>query len=119
MDPKQIGEKKIFDITNNGTDSYFGYTKLLWVKNHEQENWQKIRWVLPANSYIVYRMTGELMVDYSSAGNFGGIYDYNKHCWSEEMCELWEFHRSLCRKDSVSRTIWLGIFRRNIAKCWD
>ncbi len=85
---KQIGEKKIFDITNNGTDSYFGYTKLLWVKNHEPENWQKIRWVLPANSYIVYRMTGELMVDYSSAGNFGGIYDYNKHCWSEEMCEL-------------------------------
>lgn len=83
-----VGEDKVFSVTNNGTDSYFGYTKLLWVKNHEPENWEKIRWVLPANSYIVQRMTGQLIVDYSSAGNFGGVYDYNEHCWSEEMCSL-------------------------------
>ena len=82
-----VGEERIFEITDNGTDSYFGYTKLLWVKNHEPENWEKIRWVLPANTYIVYKMTGELAVDYSSAGNFGGVYDYKNHCWSEEMCE--------------------------------
>ena len=81
-----IGEDRIFDITDNGTDSYFGYTKLLWVKNHEPENWEKIRWVLPANTYIVCKMTGELAVDYSSAGNFGGVYDYKNHCWSKELC---------------------------------
>ena len=79
---------KIAEVTDNGIDSYFGYIKLLWVKNNEPENWKKLRWVLPANSYIVYRMTGKLMVDYSSAGNFGGIYDYRNHCWSEEMCGL-------------------------------
>ena len=82
-----VGEDRIFAVTDNGTDSYFGYTKLLWVKNHEPENWEKIRWVLPANTYIVGRMTGELAVDYSSAGNFGGVYDYRNHCWSREMCE--------------------------------
>ena len=82
-----VGEEKIFEITNNGIDSYFGYTKLLWVKNHEKENWDRIRWVLPSNSYIVAKMTGKITVDYSSAGNFGGVYDYRNHCWSEELCE--------------------------------
>lgn len=82
-----VGEKRVFEITDNGTDSYFGYTKLLWVRNHEPENWDKIRWVLPANTYIVTRMTGEMVVDYSSAGNFGGVYDYTNHCWSEELCD--------------------------------
>lgn len=81
-----IGEDRIFRLSGNGIDSYFGYTKLLWVKKHEPENWAKIRHILPVHSYIIYRMTGQITVDYCSAGNVGGIYDYQNHCWSEEMC---------------------------------
>ena len=33
-----IGEDSIFQISGNGIDSYFGYTKLLWVKEHEPGN---------------------------------------------------------------------------------
>lgn len=83
---EEIGENQIFQITGNGIDSYFGYTKLLWVQKHEPENWAKIRHILPIHSYIIYKMTGTLAVDYCSAGNVGGIYDYNTHSWSEEMC---------------------------------
>lgn len=84
---EKVGEDKIYHITNNGTDSYFGYIKLLWVKRHEPENWKKIRWVLPSNTYITYKLTGKLAVDHSSAGNFGGVYDYRSRTWSKEMCE--------------------------------
>lgn len=83
---KTIGEDSIFQISGNGIDSYFGYTKLLWVKEHEPGNWAKIRHILPIHSYIVYRMTGQITVDDCSAGNVGGIYDYSRHCWSGEMC---------------------------------
>lgn len=86
-----IGEDEIFRVTNNGIDSYFGYIKLLWVKHHEPENWQKIRWALPANTYITFKITGQLAVDYSSAGNFGGVYDYSQRCWSKYMCEKFGF----------------------------
>lgn len=82
-----IGKKEILDISGNGIDSYFGYTKLLWVKKHEPENWKKIKYILPIHSYIVYKLTGKLTVDYSAAGNLGGIYDYREHNWSKEMCE--------------------------------
>lgn len=85
-----IGEDRIFEVSGNGIDSYFGYTKLVWVKEHEPENWKKIRHIIPIHSYIIYKMTGQLTVDYCSAGNVGGIYDYNTHSWSKEMCENME-----------------------------
>jgi xylulokinase len=84
---EHIGEQEIFDVSKNGIDSYFGYTKLLWVQNHEPENWKKIKKIVPVHSYIVYKLTGKLTVDYCSAGNVGGIYDYNTHSWSEKIAE--------------------------------
>lgn len=85
-----IGGEKILQISGNGIDSYFGYTKLLWVKKHEPEIWKKIRHIIPIHSYIIFKMTGVLTVDYCSAGNVGGIYDYNNHGWSKEMCQKLE-----------------------------
>ncbi|HZJ77924.1 MAG TPA: FGGY-family carbohydrate kinase [Clostridia bacterium] len=84
---KEIGEKTIFDISANGIDSYFGYAKLLWVKNHEPKLFERIRMIFPIHSYIVYLLTGKITVDYCSAGNIGGIYDFDKKCWSEEIAE--------------------------------
>lgn len=81
-----IGEKEIFEVSGNGIDSYFGYTKLDWVRKNEPESWEKIRHIVPIHSYIIFKMTGKLTVDYCSAGNVGGIYDYTAHAWSEKMC---------------------------------
>lgn len=82
-----IGFEKIVDVTGNGVDSYFGYVKLLWVKEHEPDNWRRIRHILPVHSYVVARMTGAFTIDYSSAGNLGGVYDYRKSAWSTEMAD--------------------------------
>lgn len=81
----EIGKETIQDITHNGTDPYHGYTKILWIKNHEPENWEKIRLFLPPNAYAIYQLTGEVAIDYSSAGNIGGIFDAKRRCWSEEL----------------------------------
>jgi sugar (pentulose or hexulose) kinase len=83
-----IGEAAMLEETGNGIDSYFGYTKLLWVKNNEPDNWSKIFQILPAHSYLVYKLTGVISTDYCSAGNIGGIYDYQNHCWSKKMTKL-------------------------------
>lgn len=82
-----IGKDEILKVTGNGIDSYFGYTKMLWVKNNEPENWNKIKRIIPIHSYIVYKLTGELVVDNCSAGNIGGIYDYNTNTWSSDMMD--------------------------------
>ncbi len=85
---EQIGTGRIFEVSGNGVDSYFGYVKLLWVKRHEPELFTRIKTILPVHSYLVYRLTGEIAIDYSAAGNFGGIYDFDSHSWSAEMAGL-------------------------------
>ena len=82
-----IGEEKLLEITQNGADPYYGYTKMLWIKNHEPENWERTKLFLPPNDYVIYHLTGEIVIDYSSAGNIGGIFDMRTRTWSEEMME--------------------------------
>lgn len=75
-------------ITGNGVDSYYGYTKMLWLKRNRPEVWALTRYLLPPNSYVEYHLTGELAVDHSSAGNIGGVYDIEARAWSKPMLEV-------------------------------
>ena len=72
-------------ITGNGVDSYYGFTKMLWLKQERPDIWQQTRWLLPPNSYVNHALTGELALDHSSAGNIGGVYDIKARAWSEPM----------------------------------
>lgn len=83
-----IGEQRLLEITHNGADPYYGYTKMLWMKRNEPENWAKTKLFLPPNDYVIYKLTGEIAIDYSSAGNIGGIFDMNQRTWSAELMEI-------------------------------
>jgi xylulokinase len=92
---QHIGKDKLKDISHNGTDPYYGYTKILWIKNHEPENWAKTKLFLPPNAFAIYELTGEIAVDFSSAGNIGGIFDEGKRVWSDEMLNAMGIPRSM------------------------
>jgi ribulokinase len=79
VDVQRLGE-----ITGNGVDSYYGFTKMLWLRNHRPEVFERTRWFLPPNAFVIQRLTGEIAVDRSSAGNIGGVYDYRAGGWSHE-----------------------------------
>ncbi|MGS0740231.1 FGGY-family carbohydrate kinase [Glaciimonas sp. GG7] len=79
--------ERLYDITGNGVDSYYGYTKILWIKHHLPEVWQRTQQFLPPNAYVNYLLCGEVAVDHSSAGNIGGVYDVRERCWSAEMLD--------------------------------
>jgi ribulokinase len=104
----QIGEEKLREITHNGADPYYGYTKILWMKNNEPENWQKTKLFLPPNDYVIYKLTGEIAIDYSSAGNIGGIFDMNTRTWSEEMLEAMGIPLSMMPEKIVESTDIVG-----------
>lgn len=71
-------------ITGNGVDSYYGYTKMLWLREHRPEVWARTVHFLPPNTFVNLRFTGALAVDHSSAGNIGGVYDALARSWSAE-----------------------------------
>ena len=74
-------------ITGNGVDSYYGYTKMMWLRDERPDVWAKTALLLPPNAYVIQRLTGEVAVDHSSAGNIGGIYELNTRAWSAEMLD--------------------------------
>jgi xylulokinase len=82
---ENLGVDTLFKITGNVIDPYYGYTKMLWIKNKEPGNWQRIYRFETPNAYVIRGLTGEESVDYSSAGNYGGLFDIHKRDWSEEM----------------------------------
>lgn len=80
--------ERLFEITGNWVDSYFGYTKICWIRDEEPDNWRRIRLFLPPSSYVVYRLTGTISTDHSSAGNLAGIYNIIAREWSAEAADL-------------------------------
>ena len=78
---------ELFRVTGNYVDSYFGFPKILWIKRNLPDVWKRIDKFVPPSSFIVHRLTGTLAVDYSSAGNLGGLLDIHRLEWSEAMSE--------------------------------
>lgn len=82
-----LDEKELFRITGNRNDAYFGFNKMLWIRDHEPELWEKIRCFLPSNAFVVYALTGKITVDHTAAANIGGIYDMRAHTWSRPLMD--------------------------------
>jgi xylulokinase len=76
--------ERLFAVTGNGVDSYYGFTKILWIREHEPDVWRRVRLLLPPNAWLIHRLTGEVAVDHSSAGCIGGVYDIQHRRWSDE-----------------------------------
>lgn len=62
-----VGAERFRQITGASPDVFYLLPKLYWYKRHEPENFRKTRWVLQANGYVNYCMTGEYCMDTSSA----------------------------------------------------
>lgn len=84
---QHVDLERLYAITGNSVDSYYGFTKMLWLKDKQPQVWADTRYLLPPNSYINYCLTGEVAVDHSSAGNIGGVYDVKARGWSAEMLD--------------------------------
>lgn len=111
-----IGEDKLYEITHNGADPYYGYTKILWMKNNEPENWAKTKLFLPPNDYVIYKLTGEIAIDYSSAGNLGGVFDMNTRTWSQEMLDAMGIPMSMMPQRIVESTDIVGGMTKEAAE---
>ncbi|MBU4601592.1 hypothetical protein KKA86_00640, partial [bacterium] len=63
---ENVDKDKIFEITGNYVDSYYGFTKMMWIKNNEPDNWKKISRFITPKDYVIYKLTGENITDFSS-----------------------------------------------------
>ena len=97
-----ISVEELYRITANVIDPYYGYTKMLWIKNHEPENWAKIHRFETPNAYVIRTLTGVESIDFSSAGNIGGIFNLDRRDWSIELMEELGISRDMFPEKIIS-----------------
>lgn len=80
---------KDFLLDNTGNIAFAGFTapKLLWVYNHEPDNFKRISKILLPKDYVAFMLSGVFATDVSDAA--GTLYFDTEHrCWSKPMLQL-------------------------------
>lgn len=77
-----VSDAELMATTANLVDPYYGYTKLMWLRDHKPALYQKTAQFLPPESYVIQQLTGVVSINYAAAGNLGGVYDINTCQWA-------------------------------------
>lgn len=81
---ERLDEREFYRITGNRLSPSYGLAKLLWVKNNEPETYRQTHKMLHAKDYIVFKLTGRFVTDYSDASGTN-LFDLNAFEWSENI----------------------------------
>lgn len=60
--------------------------KLEWLRRHEPDVLARARFFFMTNSYLVFRLTGEYVLDRHSASQSTPLYDRHEMAWIEDRC---------------------------------
>ena len=81
-----LTEERLFGLCGNPAKPGYTWPKILWYRKHRPEVYEKTEKILQSNSYIVYRMTGEITQDLSQGYGLA-CFDMRKGSWDDGMCE--------------------------------
>jgi xylulokinase len=101
---ERIGMERGYEITGHRLSASYSAAKLLWIRNHEPQVYHKCRWMLQAKDYIIFRLTGNIVTDYSDASGTN-LFDIRKKCWSEEIISALDIDPSILPEPHPSTDI--------------
>lgn len=82
-----IGKSNLSKYTANIAFTGFTAPKILWMKENEPENFNKISKIMLPKDYLAYRLSGTFSTDFSDASGML-LLDVEHKCWSKEMLEI-------------------------------
>jgi xylulokinase len=82
----KVGRERLIEITANPALTGFTASKILWVKNHQPEIFEKTAHVLLPKDYARFVLTGEFATEVSDASGMQ-LLDVPGRCWSAEVCD--------------------------------
>src|SRR5204863_10133457 len=77
---KLEGQKKTIKALGNVVAAGFTASKILWLKNHEPENFARLATVLLPHDYLNFWLTGERVMEYGDASGTA-LLDVRKRKW--------------------------------------
>lgn len=109
-----IGKERLSEYTANIAFAGFTAPKILWMKEHEPENFGKIRKIMLPKDYLAYRLSGSFCTDVSDASGML-LMDVKNRRWSEEMLKICGITEEMLPKLYESYEV-VGTLKAEIAK---
>lgn len=82
----KIDEKEFYGIVGHKISASYSIEKLMWIRNNEPDIFKKIHKMLNPKDYIIYKLTGRFVTDYSDASSTNA-FDIVNLKWSERILE--------------------------------
>ncbi len=79
-----IGHQDFFHITGMSISENYALPKILWLKTHFPDIYEKTYYFQQSKDFIVQRLTGKYVTE-SSDAQYYHAYDILKNCWSEKL----------------------------------
>ena len=84
-----LDEHEMYKHLGHRISPAYSIEKLMWIKDSEPEIYEKTYKMLQVKDYIIYRMTGKFVTDYSDASGTNAL-DLENLCWSKQILEVAE-----------------------------
>lgn len=79
---RTLGKDTIFEFSNMALSSQAVGPKILWLKNHEPHICEQVDYITTASSYLIYKLSGEKVIDRHTASHFIPLMDIQEMEWS-------------------------------------
>ena len=87
-----VGDERLIQLAGNPALTGFQAPKVLWLRDEEPENYEKLSRILLPKDYVRLRLTGEYATDASDAA--GTLFlDVGNRNWSQEILQALEVSR--------------------------
>jgi len=84
---ERIGEETIIARCGNALTSQSVGPKILWLKRERPEIYAQTAHILTSTSFLVQRLTGEVVIDHYTAANFSPLYDVDRQAWVDDLAD--------------------------------
>jgi xylulokinase len=108
-----LANDRLYRINGNTLGNHYGLTKLMWIKEHQPDLYERADKFLLWGSFVPFMLGADPVVDYSLA-NRTLLFELDRQGWSEELLALAGLDRSKLPDTAPSGTV-IGTVSHGVA----
>lgn len=83
---EKIPDNRVYQIVGHRNMPSYGIQKIMWIRDHEKDIYERAYCFLNSKDYIALKLTGRMATDPSDANGMG-CFDQKAGIWSEEILQ--------------------------------
>jgi xylulokinase len=95
-----LGQEAIFANSGQHLSSQAAGPKILWIRQNEPEVWAKTATFLTGSAYLVFKLTGEKVIDLYTGTGYAPLLDIKRRQWNNDMA------RAITPIERLPRLLW-------------